>query len=63
MGHVRRARMDHYAAPAISCNHNENMLQLIAGHMGYPEVIDLDWLKFETILFGKGHKENRLYEP
>jgi hypothetical protein len=44
MGHVRRARMDHYAAPAISCNHNENMLQLIAGHMGYPEVLYVDYV-------------------
>ena len=38
MGHVKRTQMDHYAAPAISCNHNENMVQLIAEHMGYPEV-------------------------
>ena len=38
MGHVRGTWVAHYAAPAISCNQNENMLLLVAGDIGYPKV-------------------------
>ena len=39
MVHVRMAQVDHYEAEAISCNHQSNMLKLIAGDIWYPKVI------------------------
>ena len=54
MGHVRGTWVAHYAAPAISCNQNENMLLLVAGDIGYPKVLSEDlamkFVEFQTPL-------------
>ena len=45
----------HYEGPSVRSNHNENMLLLKEGDLGYPQVNM--WLNWEAylLLFNMGH--------